>query len=350
MKRKLVEKILILFIPIYILSGICVLIDPYFHFHKPIDGISYFIDDERYQNDGIIRHFEYDAIIAGTSLEQNVKTSEVDRLFNVKSIKTTYPGSNFPEITAGLKQAYRTGHTPKIVMMSLGHNQCDADKDYWGHEDFDYPYYLYDDNIFNDYKYIFNLTVLGFVVKDVINTIKGIPTTNFDEYGNWNYAHSFGRESVLNTYKRPEVSSLKQLTEEDRDNIKENILENIVSLARENKTTTFYLYFPPYSTVYWDEKIRVGEFNKVLEVVKTSIEEMINEDNIKLFYFSVDTKITANLDNYKDYVHYGEWINSYMIEMMSKDRNLITKANYMDYLNKTKEFYANYNYESLFNQ
>ena len=38
-----------------------------------------------------------------------------------------------------------------------------------------------------------------------------------------------------------------------------------------------------------------------------------------------------------------------MIKAMSKGNDLITKDNYVDYLNNTKTFYKNYNYEKLFN-
>lgn len=42
-------------------------------------------------------------------------------------------------------------------------------------------------------------------------------------------------------------------------------------------------------------------------------------------------------------------INQYLIN--NKDtsyKKLLIKDNYIDYLNRTKEFYGNYNYESLF--
>lgn len=66
--------------------------DPYFHYHKPFSFISYRLYDERYINDGISRHFDYDAIITGTSMAQNFKTSEVDALFGVESVKETFSG------------------------------------------------------------------------------------------------------------------------------------------------------------------------------------------------------------------------------------------------------------------
>ena len=50
-------------------GGLTAVVDPFFHFHKPLSGLAYPIDSERYQNDGISRHFTYDAVITGTSKE-----------------------------------------------------------------------------------------------------------------------------------------------------------------------------------------------------------------------------------------------------------------------------------------
>lgn len=46
-------------------------IDPYMHFHKP-DTARYFysLDNQRSQNDGITKHFDYDALITGTSMTE----------------------------------------------------------------------------------------------------------------------------------------------------------------------------------------------------------------------------------------------------------------------------------------
>ena len=38
------------------------IVDPYFHYHEPIAGMSYMMEEEQYMNDGIAKHFSYDAI------------------------------------------------------------------------------------------------------------------------------------------------------------------------------------------------------------------------------------------------------------------------------------------------
>ena len=76
--------------------GLCTaVIDPLFHYHRPLSFLSYPLHNQRYQNDGILRHFDYDAIIIGTSMTENFKTSEFDRLWNLSSIKVPFNGGHY---------------------------------------------------------------------------------------------------------------------------------------------------------------------------------------------------------------------------------------------------------------
>ena len=96
--KKYTKCTLIFFlVAMIIIGGFVYVIDPYFHYHKPF--FSYFkLDNQRYQNDGIAKNFDYDAIITGTSMTENFKTSEFDELFNVKSVKMSFSGGSFKEI------------------------------------------------------------------------------------------------------------------------------------------------------------------------------------------------------------------------------------------------------------
>ena len=83
-----------------------VIIDPYFHYHAP-NNSAYYLFDQRFQNDGILKHFDYDALIIGTSMCENFLTSEFDDLFNVNSIKTCFSGAGYKEINQNLQTAIK---------------------------------------------------------------------------------------------------------------------------------------------------------------------------------------------------------------------------------------------------
>ena len=44
-----------------------VVIDPFFQYHKPLNGLSYTYEDVMYQSSGIIKNFDYETLIVGSS-------------------------------------------------------------------------------------------------------------------------------------------------------------------------------------------------------------------------------------------------------------------------------------------
>ena len=140
------------------------------------------------------------------------------------------------------------------------------------------------------------------------------------------------------------------MTAEDKQIIRENIKQNVTDLAYAHPKTTFYYFFPPYSVAYWGELYEKGDINKNIEIEKYAIQLILECPNIKLFSFNTMTGITTDLDNYKDTIHYGEWINSKMLLYMKNDIGLLTKDNYKKYIKDEEKLYLNYPYNDLFNQ
>lgn len=335
---------------VFALASISIVVDPFFHYHKPLPGLFYVLNNERYQNDGILKHFDYDSIITGTSMTENFKTSEFDKIFNANAIKVPFSGGSFKEINNNIATAFRTCHDVKYVVRSLDTYNILADKDTMRNDLGQYPVYLYNDSLLDDVKYIFNKDVIKNALKMIKNTIKkhgGI--TSFDEYANWNSNYKFGAKSVLKSrteYKAP----IKQnsLTEEDKQIIRENIKQNITDLAYDHPETIFYYFLPPYSVAYWGELYEKGDMYKNIEIEQYAIELILECSNIRLFSFNTMTDITMNLNNYKDSLHYGEWINSKMLKLMKDDIGLLTKENYKKYIEDEKKIYLNYQYNDLF--
>ena len=159
-----------------------IIVDPYFHYHKPIT--KYRLNDERYINDGIARHFDYDAIITGNSLCQNFSTSQYDELFGTNSVKLPYSGAGYKEIWESLGRALEYNDGVKEVLVCMDLQDLDREADWERYEG--NPTYLYDDNVFNDIKYIFNKdAIYRGTLYNLIWTVTGHENTSMDEYSTW---------------------------------------------------------------------------------------------------------------------------------------------------------------------
>jgi len=341
----------IILLGVFCVGGVIIYIDPFFHYHKPNNKFYYTLSNQRYQNNGVLKHFDYDAIITGTSMTENFKTTELDKLFGVKSIKVSYSGGSFKEINDAIKVAYKSGHYVKAVVRALDYYRIIAAKDAMRTDLGTYPVYLYNDALYDDGKYVLNKDILiNYCIPMLKNKMKGQTggITSFDRYSNWNKSYKFGRKYVVKNKVICNIDKAqKQFTEKDKKMVIENISQNVVELASKHPETTFYYFFPPYSNVYYADLINRGGFERHLAAEKLAIEMILEYPNIKLFSFNLMTDIVTDLNNYKDTTQYGEWINSDILRYMKNDIGLLTKDNYKYYLEKEREFYMNYPYESI---
>lgn len=328
-------------------------VDPFFHYHKPqTDKYFYLIDNERSQNDGIIRHFQYDALITGTSMTENFKCSEMDDLFGVNSVKVPFSGGTYKEINDNVRNALRRNSALKIVVRGLDMTHFFQTYDAMRSDLGIYPTYLYDDNPLNDVRYLWNRDVLFNRVCAMLGEsrkegfVPGI--TDFDSYANWQSRYTYGVHAVC-----PDgiaVTSARQeehLTEEEKAVISENIYQNVISLPMEYPDVDFYYFFTPYSVVYWGQQIENNDIYRWIEAEQYIIELLLPYENIKLYSFNNRWDLVTDLNHYKDTNHYGGWINSAMLHWMKDGQYLLTAENYRSYLNEELDFWLSFEYESL---
>lgn len=303
-KKWLTGWFVLVMIMLAVIGGLVYKVDPYFHYHKPDTKKYYYsLYNQRSQNDGISRHFDYDALITGTSMVENFKTSEFNEEFGVNAIKVPYAGASYKEINDNLVVALESNPELKTIVRCLDYNKFFDDKDLIRSDLGQYPDYLYDRNPFNDVYYLFN--------RDVI----------------------FDRVFVM--------------TEEEKDVIYGNITQNVTSLAEKYPDVDFYYFFSPYSAAWWAEAVSDGTICKWTEAEEYIIELILDHENIKLYSFNNCTEITTNLNYYKDTIHYGEWINSFMLKAMHDGAYLLTGENYKNYIREELDFYTTFDYNSL---
>lgn len=331
-------------------------VDPYFHYHKPdIANFYYELNNQRSQNNGIVNHFDYNALITGTSMTENFKTSEMDVIFDVNSIKVPFSGGSYKEINDNVAIALENNSDLKTIVRCLDYGRFFDDKNLMREDLGTYPTYLYDSNPLNDVKYIFNKDIIFDRVYDMYLDKKedtfnpGI--TAFDNYSRWQNNYTFGVNSVLpNGVDLNVATDAIPLTDEDKTVIYGNISQNVTSLADKYPDVKFYYFFSPYSAAWWNSLNNAGAIKKQIEAEKYVIELILQHPNIKLYSFNNLTDITTDLNNYKDASHYGEWINSMILRWMKDGKCLLTKDNYLEYLNDELDFYSSFDYSSLSSQ
>lgn len=332
---------------VVLMFALCFVFDPYFHFHKPFSFVRYRLYDERYTNDGISRHFDYDAIVTGTSMAQNFKPSEMDQLFGTHAVKETFSGAGYQELSQNLERALKRNQNLKTVIWTIDYNGLIREKDWTQYEG--YPTYLYDDDPWNDTQYVFNKSIFYHgTLTNIAKTILRKPSTSMDEYSSWN--KPTGLQYILQSYDRWEERAPMQsgLLPEEREMVIANIQENIINLVNQYPNTTFYLFYTPYSICFWDFQNQEGLMMRQFEAEQIATELLLQCSNVKLYNFYDKYDIICNLDNYRDKEHYSAEINSKILQWIAAEGSKITLDNYKDRLEAEKDFYLHYDYDKIF--
>ena len=342
----LVTLVIILIFPILI----TIIIDPYFHFHKPLPCLSYRLYEERYINSGIAKHFKYNAIITGSSMTQNFKTSELDAFFGTTSIKLPLSGASYKELSDNLDYALSQDNDIKMVLWALDYNDLLKEYNYMRYDS--HPYYLYDNSYWNDISYLLNKDVLYHGILPVLTmTLTGTPSTSMDEYSSFKL--ETGYDSIMDEYKRKQISRSPQnklFDETNRETVAKTITYNIINLVNRYPDVDFYIFYPPYSICYWDKLQLLGEMEMQFEATQVATELLLECPNIKLYNFFECYDMICNLNNYSDTIHYTSEINSQILKWISNDDYLVTKDNYLNTLKNQLDFYKNFDYDTFFKE
>ncbi len=263
-----------------------------------------------------------------------------------KVIKVPYSGGYSKNFDIVFNLAFNT-HDIKTIYYGL-----DMFKEFFSRESditrFPLPEYLYDNNKLNDVKYIFNKDIFcDYTIYNIKNFVKGIKVNNDNAYA-WNSLYKYGLTEVLKTYARPKIQQNDMDSNLYMPNYDEN-MKNITKYIQNYPNTKFKIFFPPYSILQWDTAILNGELNKQIAITKRVMEDLLQYDNVELYYFQNNEEIITNFDNYKDYSHYKEEINYYIFECMCKTgENRITKENYIEEINHMYEIATSYDYDKIF--
>ena len=267
-RKSFIRFLILLLIPVALVMLLVIVIDPFFHYHAPIKGLPYILSEERYQNDGIVKHFDYEAMITGSSTSQNFKASDIERLWGYETVKVPLAGSSFKEQDAIVKTAIANNPDLKMVIRGLDPDAINRDKDYMAYDE--YPEYLYDNNPFNDADYIFNKDVMLMIVRNGMRLVKGKGSVSFDEYSNFNNAVPFGLQAVLSSFVRQEERDTVSppFSDEDYARMRENLTQNVIETAINNPDIEFFVFFAPPCIFYWDSFVRTKSIDNVIDEMK----------------------------------------------------------------------------------
>lgn len=324
-------------------AGAVVYVDPFFQYHEPLPDFPYLVDNQINQNPGMAKNMEYDSVMLGSSMTVNFNMNWFEELMGLKTMKLSYSGA-FPRDQANImdiifKSSNQVGRVFLGIDVITYTGRVDETK-------YPIPEYLYDDSIFNDIPYVLNKDVLlEYILRPLADPDK---TDLATVYKSWWTEEYYNRQWVMHNYISPERVEKEADPESYVENVRLNLDTNICPYIEANPDTEFYIFYPPYSILFWNDVLLENHMEATMRKYEYITLRLLEYDNVRVFFFPNQEWIICNLDNYADYSHYHPDINRYMTECFAKGECEVTKESLGGELDKMREIVSRYDFEELF--
>lgn len=340
MKKSILSFISAFTIPYIVLAIFIFLIDPYYVFHAPWFQMEPVISQSsHYIARGLIRNFDYDLLVCGTSMCENIHPDYVNTVFNSKCIKVVQHGSYSRDLAASLKQAARSGKT-QTVIMGLDTNVWQKPSD--GYRIDSIPLYaVTTPTLINTAPYLFSIDNL----EPCFKMLKANWDGQENSMNSWwiQPEESFCSENVAAAWKqskekRDNSSNIDETLAWENYN---NLIEGVEECADKGITIKFFI--PPYSMA----EFSLIDYRHDLNVYKEIWRALLQYDNVELYAVQFDTELIQHFEWYRNTNHYNGVISDMIIDDIANKKFFLTPDNIDDEVEKFKQFLDHYNWESL---
>lgn len=334
--------------------GLIYFYDPMQIFHKSFLKEERFFGEMRLGARAIIRHYNFDSYILGTSMLQNTSAKEANRKLGGNWVNISPAASTTKERGIILNYLFRYQNS-KTLIYSL---------DAFSDEVSTKPNFqlLYDESLLNDFEAYLNdrfiICTLTFSKKE-----KCIGKENLETLLQWireekHQKRLGGFENWIkynpDIFKQESLKSLPQSkpVEFDLDRIdvskEQELLETfLLSFIKKYPNTQFHLILPPYSRLHF--KINPKAFIERKKITYWLFEQTKDLKNVTIYGF--DTLDYADdIGNYAgDTIHYNIDMNSLQLDSIQNKKHILTPDNIESYFDIFEQKIQDYDLTPLIN-
>lgn len=315
------------------------LADPFFHYHAPWFGLKAVENEKEYQVPGILKNFEYDSVLAGSSVVMSMDTDTLNERFSCRTVKAVGGSAAAPLLDYYLDIAFET-HEIKYVFYGVDVFSFYNDPDMQVVSD-DVEF-LVNDNPFDDVEYLWNMDIIGIKIPEMIAASRDENLREGLIY-QLNKDMPLGPEEVLLMHcpGAGKVQKAKPLTYQ-QDHVTENI-NRMEERVRENPDTEFLFFIPPYSIVWWDDAYEKGLLDAYLYTLEQCMARLLPYENAHFYTTEFNEKETiTDLYQYMDYIHGGVPVTERMAQKIGREEDEITLDNYKEELARLREVFLQF--------
>lgn len=324
MKKTLLYTILSIILLLVIIGSFVYIVDPYQQYRKSDN----FIGNQRLEIAGVAKHHDYNAIITGSSMAMNHSPEIADSLWGWKTMNFTVMGGMYDDFQIMLPYVISQDKVKNIIIgldfFSFSSRRGVISK------------YLYDDNIWNNYQYLWNYTS----IKNAINFLY----TKISKKNLYHFSSECNKDVLFKDYVNHTDKGYPDLNF-DYEYMKENFDNSIIQILDTSPVNIiWYVYFPPYSIYEFIVYDNMGKLGDILNLKKYIINMLGKYKNVHIFDFQCRPWITDS-NSYMDLRHHCHQYNKDILIAIHRNeyRFDTNKDNLKGLVNAYRDSLNNYN-------
>lgn len=346
--------------------------DPFWLFHKPLFRATTYHSDMRIQAKGIIDSAEFDSVILGSSMLENLSTKEAEEKLGGRWVNLSLHSSDFNERRVLLNYILKHKNIRKIIFSIDSYVLLNGDNSTISKR-IDTKIYM--DSFWymhNKLKYYFNKKFIKCALrwskkiecvgdkKDLEHITRNDYRSNKQHFGGFINWGSWQKDTTARQYKEylennehPKTAHTKQL---NFDKQKAYLQQTILTIIKENPQIEFYLIYPPYPRFFYaifppQEMYHYGRngteiFTEIKQILPYLAQEVANLENAKIYGLD-NLDYADNIANYCDWAHHYLDMNSMQLDAIANSTNILTPQNIDSYLATMESKIRNYDIAPL---
>ena len=302
-----------------LVAALVIVVDPFQHYRKasfytPLVDRSL----QRYINVGMARNYTYDTLSLGSSMTENTRTSDLERVLGGTALQLPFRGASLSELGLAMGNALGSRELKRVLIHIDDVNYTDSPNTALN----SLPQYLYDGNPFTDIYYWFNLDVLARLPElyEYNRYALGRPEElDLDMLYNWTEAVMYGKARVFGSYRQWNRAKTPPMPiERIMPYVEQNLQQHLLPYIEGYPDTEFIIIYTPYSTLQWYNTYLFGQEDRVLYGRAEFARVLLPYPNVRLFDFHVNEDWATDYERYTDFTHYHGDINTEIIEAIGR--------------------------------
>lgn len=365
--KKWILYVLLLPLPLIMaLIALLYVYDPYQLFHKPYFREETFFDNKRIQNSGIINSYDFDSIILGASILENISTQEANHKLNGAWVNLALPSATLQERNLFLNYTLQKKQIKNIIYSVDTFALINPEFQPIDMSSYDF---LYNNSFFDNFRPYLSRRFITCAItfskqEKCVGKLKDYNTKpdwfnpdRFNGFENW-LSDTKTSQKDKNTLIQAILNNIPLATSSDTnlELQKKYLTFYLLDAIKNNPHINFYLIIPTYPRIHY--KIFVSDvypnqdgtlFYKYSFLLKWLITETQKYSNVKIYGFDT-LEYADNLKNYSDSVHYNTDMNSMQLDAIKNGTNILTPQNMEEYFKIMEEKIRNYDLTPLIEQ